>query len=315
MDVFRGLETIPGHERPAYLGLGMFDGVHLGHKAVLGATRAAADAASGRHIALTFDPHPQRVIAPPPEPILLTTVEERLDLFAAEGMDAAAVVRFDEHLRRTPAREWLAALGRVAGRGGVVVSSTYTFGRDRQGTVELLREGGERHGFSVAVVPAVHVAGTLVTSTLIRRLIRRGEVEEARLYLGRPYAVRGRVVEGERRGRTLGFPTANLAVHPDKVLPGRGIYAAWARLEGRSVASAVSVGTRPTFGPGNLLVEAYLLDFDDDLYDREIELVFERRIRDEQAFPSVTHLVRQMEADVALVRSVLSLQNHQIRPN
>src|SRR3990172_8799675 len=231
----------------------MFDGVHLGHQAVLARTREAAAAAGGRHLVLTFDPHPQRVIAPPPEPILLTTIEERLELFAARQMHGAVVVRFADALRQTPAGQWLAVLGgggAAGARGGVVVSSTYAFGRDRGGTVDLLRAGGERFGFGVTVVPPVHVAGTLVSSTLIRRLVRAGQVEEARIFLGRPYAVRGRVVEGERRGRSLGFPTANLAVHPDKILPGRGIYAAWARLEGQTAAAAVSVGTRPTFGPG-----------------------------------------------------------------
>src|SRR3989304_974539 len=165
------------------------------------------------------------------------------------------------------------------------------------------RAGG---GLGCAGGPAVHVAGTLVSITLIRRLGRAGQVEEARIFLGRPYAVRGRVVEGERRGRSLGFPTANLAVHPDKILPGRGVYAARARLEGQPAAAAVSVGTRPTFGPGELLVEAFLLDFEGDLYGTEIELVFGNRLRDEQAFRTVPELIRQMEADVAQVRAVLA---------
>src|SRR3972149_3995335 len=219
MEIIQGLGAIPRSGRPLYLALGMFDGVHRGHQAVLARTREAAVAAGGRDLVLTFDPHPQRGIAPPPEPILLTTIEERLELFAARPMDGAVVVRFDDALRQTPAGQWLGGPG----------------------------EGGL-------------------------------------LFLGRPYAVRGRVVEGERRGRTLGFPTANLAVHPDKILPGRGIYAAWARLEGRNAPAAVSVGTRPTFGPGELLVEAFLLDFEGDLYGAEIELVFGNRLRDEQAF-------------------------------
>lgn len=306
MEIFRGLEAIPRGGRPAYLALGMFDGVHLGHQAVLARTREAAVAGAGRHFVLTFDPHPQRVIAPPPEPILLTTVEERLDLFAAQEMDGAVVVRFDETLRRTPAHRWLEMLAEVVVPGGVVVSSTYAFGRDRGGTVNLLRAAAERFGFSVTVVPPVHAEGTLVSSTLIRRLVRAGEVDEAHVFLGRPYAVRGRVVEGERRGRTLGFPTANLAVHPDKLLPGRGIYAAWARLEGGALPAAVSVGTRPTFGPGDLLVEAYLLDFEGDLYGAGIELVFEHRLREEQAFRTIPELIRQMEADVAQVRVALA---------
>jgi len=304
MEVYYGLDAVPRAARPAHLALGMFDGVHLGHRAVLARTREVAHAAGGRHLVLTFEPHPLRIVAPPPEPVLLTTVEERLELFAAEGMDGAVVVRFDEALRRTPADRWLEILAEIAAGGGVVVSSTYTFGRDRQGTVELLRGEGKRLGFGVAVVPPLHIGGALVSSTLIRRLVRAGRLEEARVFLGRPYAVRGRVVRGEGRGRALGFPTANLAVHPDKVLPGKGIYAAWTRLGGTVVAAAVSVGTRPTFGPGDLLVEAHLLDFDGDLYGREVELLFERRLREEVAFGDIPDLIRQMEADVAQVRAI-----------
>jgi riboflavin kinase/FMN adenylyltransferase len=245
------------------------------------------------------------VIAPPPDPILLTTVDERLDLFAGLGMDLAVVLRFDQTLRETPPEEWLSLLGEAA-RGGVVSSAHYTFGRDRAGTVDTLRAGAAQLGFGVTVVPPVHVASTLVSSTLIRRLVRRGEMEEAARFLGRRYLVRGRVVEGEQRGRTLGFPTANLEVDSDKILPAKGIYAGWCRWEADLVPAAISVGVRPTFGHGALLVEAHLLDFAGDLYGQEIELVFASRLRDELAFRSVTDLVAQMARDVALVREVLA---------
>jgi len=306
VEIFRGLQDVPESDAPTFLALGMFDGVHLGHRAVLAATVAAARTGAGRSLALTFDPHPQRIIAPPPEPILLTTVEERVEFFAGLDLDAAVIVRFDETLRRTPAGHWMEMLAAVVRQGSVLVSSTYTFGQDRGGTVEVLRAGGARLGFGVTVVPPVHVEGALVSSTLIRRLLRSGAVEEAGRFLGRLYTVRGRVVEGERRGRVLGFPTANLAVHPDKVLPGRGIYAAWGRLEGGIHAAAVSVGTRPTFGPGALLVEAHLLDFDADLYGQDIELVFVSRVRDEVAFRTVPELVAQMESDVSAIRRFLA---------
>lgn len=305
MEILRDLDPLRRADRPVTLALGMFDGVHLGHQAVLARTKEEAASRGGRAAVLTFDPHPQRVIAPPPDPILLTTVEERLDVFAGLGLDLAVVLRFDETLRRTSPEDWLEELAGVA-RGGVVASADYTFGQERGGTVETLREGGRRLGFGVTVVAPVHVAGTLVSSTLIRRLVRAGEVEEARLFLGRPYALRGRVVEGERRGRTLGFPTANLEVHADKILPARGIYAAWARVEqGGGLPAAVSIGTRPTFGPGVLLVEAHLLDFSGDLYGERIELVFASRLRDELAFHTVPELVRQMETDVVRTRELL----------
>lgn len=304
MEIVWGLERVQRAQRPVYLALGMFDGVHLGHQEVLAQTREGADAAGGRSLVLTFDPHPQRVIAPPPEPILLTTIEERLDLFDRMGMTAAVVIRFDERFRETSADRWIEMLAAVT-PGGVFVSSDYTFGRDRRGTVDLLRVGGERFGFPVTIIPPVHVNGTLVSSTLIRRLIQQGAVEEATAFLGRWFGVRGQVVEGERRGRTLGFPTVNLVVHPDKVLPAKGIYAAWARLEGQEAAAAVNIGTRPTFGSGVLLVEAYLLDFHGDLYGQNIELLFVTRLRDELAFRTVPELIKQMEADAVKAREVL----------
>lgn len=306
MEVIRGLEPLARSPRPVTLALGMFDGVHLGHQAVLARAKDAAALTGGAAGVVTFDPHPQRVIAPPPDPILLTTVEERLDLFASLGMDVAAVLRFDETLRHTPPKEWLRLLAEAA-RGGVVASSGYTFGEDRGGTAETLVNGGGRMGFGVTIVPLLRVAGTLVSSTLIRRLVRGGEMDEAPSFLGRRYAVRGRVVEGARRGRTLGFPTTNLEVDPDKILPARGIYAGWARREpGEMMEAAVSVGVRPTFGHGALLVEAHLLDFSGDLYGEEIELVFASRLREEVAFHTVSDLVEQMERDVLQVREALA---------
>lgn len=306
MQVLRDLEPLRRSSRPVTLALGMFDGVHLGHQAVLARAGAESDLAGGAAAVLTFDPHPQRLIAPPPEPILLTTVEERLDLFAGLGLEVAVVLEFDQALRQMSPQQWLRSLAGIA-RGGVVSSADYTFGQDREGTVETLREGGRRLGFSVSVVPPVRVAGALVSSTLIRRLVRAGELEEARRFLGRRYSIRGRVVEGQRRGRTLGFPTANLEIHPDKILPARGIYAAWARLERQdAIPAAVSIGTRPTFGQGALVVEAYLLDFTRDVYGEEIELVFASRLRDELAFPGVPELITQMERDVGQVRERLS---------
>jgi riboflavin kinase/FMN adenylyltransferase len=305
MEVFRALEGLARSSRPVTLALGMFDGVHLGHQAVLARTKEEAALSGSQAGVLTFDPHPQRVIAPPPDPILLTTVPERLGLFAGLGLDLTVVLRFDQTLRQTPPEEWLSLLADAA-RGGVVSSAYYTFGRDRAGTVETLRAGGARFGFGVTVVPPVHVASTLVSSTLIRRLVRTGTMGDAALFLGRRYLVQGRVVEGERRGRTLGFPTANLEVHPDKVLPAKGIYAGWARREDGLVPAAISVGVRPTFGYGALLVEAHLLDFTDDLYGQEIELVFASRLRDELTFHSVPDLVAQMERDVLQVREVLA---------
>jgi riboflavin kinase/FMN adenylyltransferase len=239
------------------------------------------------------------VIAPPPEPFLLTTIDERLHLLEPLGLAQAIVVRFDDALRRLPAQRWMELLEERVGMRHLVCGANYTFGRDRGGAVELLRAWAAPRSIRVHVTPPVHVGGTLVGSTLIRRLLRAGDVREAARCLGRWYALGGTVARGDARGRRLGIPTANLAPAEEKLIPGPGIYAAFARTEGGAFRAAVSIGTRPTFGPGAVVVEAHLLGFSGDLYGRALELHLVQRLRDEIAFTSEAALVRQMQDDVA----------------
>jgi riboflavin kinase/FMN adenylyltransferase len=305
MDVVHGFPPHPREPTPATIALGTFDGVHRGHQALLReAVRRAGDR-GGPSAAVTFDPHPLQVIAPPPEPFLLTTLDERLDLLAACGLDLTYVIHFDDAFRRLDAREWVDLLHRRVGMAEVICGANYTYGRDRGGNVDLLRARAAVLGFAVHLAAQVHVGGVLVSSTLIRRLLRAGDVQEAARFLGRWYALEGLVERGDARGRSLGFPTANLAVPDEKLIPGAGIYAAFATTEGGLHQAAVSVGTRPTFGPGALTVEAYLLDFSGDLYGRRVSLRFARRLREEIAFTSEAALVRQIEEDVAETRRVL----------
>lgn len=303
MDVVRGFPRRP--RTPGILALGTFDGVHRGHQVLLGdvVRRAAERGIPGA--VLTFDPHPLQVIAPPPEPFLLTTLQERLDLFARLGLSVAYVIPFDDALRQLRADDWVDRLQAGIGMAEVVCGANYTFGRDRGGNVERLRSMAAARGFSVQIAPQVHVGGTLVSSTLIRRLLRGGDVQEAGRFLGRWYPLDGIVRRGDARGRTLGFPTANLDVPGEKLIPAAGIYAAFASTEAGTHHAAVSIGTRPTFGPGALTVEAHLLDFSDDLYGRTLRLRFVQRLRDEIAFTSEGALVRQMGEDVAETRRLL----------
>lgn len=305
MRVVRGLETVPPATAPRVVGLGTFDGVHRGHQAVLGAVWDEARRRGGEAVALTFDPHPRQVIAPGVGRFLLTTLEERLRLFEAQGLDTVVVVRFDAALREQPPEAWLALLAARLRAVHFVVSSTHAFGRDRRGTAALLERWAREHGFGVTVVPPVVADGQTISSTAIRERLAAGDVRTAGAWLGRWYAASGAVVKGDGRGRALGVPTANLAVPAEKVLPGHGIYAAYATTGGRTYRSAVSIGVRPTFDGGTFAVEAHLLDVTLDLYGQMLELAFVDRLRDEVRFESAAALVAQMADDLGRVRRLL----------
>lgn len=306
MEVVYGLDSFPKQRVPVVLVLGTFDGVHRGHRVLMEQAARRARQRRGRCAVLTFDPHPLQIIAPPSEPFLLTSLEERLTLLAGLGADLAVVVRFTEEFRRTPAEAWIEQLVRRVAMVEVVCGPNYFFGRNRGGTVAMLQEEGRKRGFSVYVTPQVEVEGMLVSSTQIRQLIRAGRVRDAATLLGRWYAIHGEVIRGDTRGKALGFPTANLLPPEEKVIPATGIYAAYGRTAQGTYQAAVSVGTRPTFGPGRLLVEAYLLAFSGTLYGEWLEIHFVHRLRDEIAFPSREALIAQMAEDVAEARAVLA---------
>jgi len=306
MQVVRGLEEFPNNGTPVVLCLGTFDGVHRGHRALIDRALGRARELSGRCAVVTFDPHPVRVISSPPVPVLLTTLPERLDLLAELGADLAVVVRFDEALRRRSADGWLRALVNATGMRAVFCGPDYSFGHERQGNVELLQRTGARDGFEVHTVPAVKIDGTVVSSTAIRHLVRAGDMKGAARLLGRWYALRGDVVRGDGRGVELGFPTANVLPPDDKVLPATGIYATFAHTAERAHGAATSVGTRPTFGGKETIVEAHLLDYGGALYGETIEIHFVQRLRDEINFPSVDALIAQMRDDVAATRRILA---------
>jgi riboflavin kinase/FMN adenylyltransferase len=305
VNVVGGLEAFRPRGRPVLAALGTFDGFHRGHQAVVARLREEAARAGGEAVALTFDPHPLTVIAPPTEPFLLSTLEERVGFFAEAGVDTLVVVRFDQALRALSASEWLDRLHTRLGVRHLVVSSTHAFGRDRQGTPALLEAWSRERGVGLTVVAPVRDGGEVISSSGIRARLREGDVRTAASWLGRWYVVGGPVVSGDRRGRQLGVPTANVQVPPVKVLPGRGVYAAYATVEGTTYRAAVNVGVRPTFGDGALAVEAHLLDAELDLYGRVLGVAFVRRLRDEVRFPSVDTLKAQMAEDLAAAARVL----------
>jgi riboflavin kinase/FMN adenylyltransferase len=302
--------------------IGAYDGVHLGHQAVLRELRALAAARGLPTVVLTFDRHPASVVRPESAPRLLTDLDQRLELLAAVGdVDHAVVLRFDEARSREEASDFVndVLVGDLAARL-VVVGEDFHFGRGRRGNVELLRAMGGTLGFEVVglglqPVPAGlrgpnEEAGDPVSSTAVRRAVAEGAVDAAAALLGRHHEVRGPVVRGDRRGGSLlGYPTANVAVAPEILLPADGIYAGWfVRPDGERRAAALSVGRRPTFTPDadTSMLEAYVLDFAGDLYGELARVQFVSRLRDEVRFESVDDLVAQMRADVEATRVILT---------
>jgi riboflavin kinase / FMN adenylyltransferase len=296
--------------------IGAYDGVHLGHQALLAELASRAEADGLATVVVTFDRHPAAVVRPESAPLLLCDLDQKLELLAAAGVDRTVVVHFDEERANETAEAFVTGeLVRGLVARLVVVGEDFHFGHGRKGNVALLAEMGAVHGFDVdgvTLASADDVAGELappVSSTRVRSLVSAGDVEGAAALLGRPHQVRGPVVTGDRRGGAeLGYPTANLDIPTDICLPAPGIYAGWyERPDGSTHRAAVSVGRRPTFygADGELLVEAYLLDFSGDLYGEPARLSFVHRLRDELAFDSVDGLVAQMGRDVDRVRDLL----------
>ena len=301
-----GLADWPDEVRAPVLALGTFDGVHLGHHRVIGLAVERARARGSPVAALTFEPHPLEVLRPGSEPVLLTTIEERLEQFETLGVDAALVLPFDDAFSKISAAAWLDDVlrGRLQARE-IVAGSSYTFGFRREGTARRLEAWGRAADVPVHLVPAVLVGGEPVSSSRIRAALREGLVEDAARLLGRRYRLAGQVVRGEGRGRTIGVPTANLAPTPRKVVPAHGVYATVATLGGRRYGGATNIGTRPTFGGTVPSLETFLLDFEGECTGAPMALEFVRRVRDERAFPDAAALARQIADDVAAVRQLL----------
>jgi riboflavin kinase/FMN adenylyltransferase len=293
---------------PICAAMGVFDGVHRGHQSVIRQAVEEAARCDGLAAAITFDLHPQSVVSPARAPLMIQPVFRRLQTIAALGVEAVLVLHFDERFSRLPAEAFLREL--VDGLGGMhslAVGGNFTFGHQRSGDAEaLLRFGGELGFLAQIVTPVMH-GGLPVSSTRIREAIRLGDFVLAASMLGRPYGMCGRVVEGDRLGRQLGFPTANLAVD-GLLLPPLGVYAARVEVDGKSWPAVVNLGRRPTVASATpeLRCEAHLLDWQGDLYGRELEAVLVERLRGEEKFESLAALKTQISRDVTLARLLLA---------
>lgn len=285
---------------------GTFDGVHLGHLALASRAVERAKALNVTSVAYTFDPHPAKVLAPSKAPALLISIEDRVRLLAVAGIDVIVVEPFDHTFAEIDADVWVEKyLVKPLQPKVVIVGFNFSYGRGRAGDPEHLRRAGEHYGFDVEIVGAIEAAGGVVSSSRIRKLLESGDVAAANVLLGRSFTVSGTVVEGDRRGRTIGVPTANLSSDAEMV-PKNGVYASRVELpDGRRFGSVTNIGTRPTFDGEGKRLEAHLFDFDEDLYGKQIRVELVARLRDEQKFASLDALIAQIKDDMIAARKIV----------
>ena len=292
-------------DRDSILTVGVFDGVHLGHRHLIARLTEEAAAAGCRPGIVTFRNHPASVLRADFKPRYLTSLDERLSLLRALGADPVVPVTFDLELSKLSARDFVLRLQTHLRMVGLVFGPGFAIGRNREGDAARLASLGRELEFSVTVADLLEDRGQPVRSTAVRRALAEGEVSRVAAMLGRNFELRGTVVKGVGRGRTLGFPTANLGVASGMAIPRDGIYATWAHQDSRRLMAATSIGTRPTFEESGRTVEAFIMDFDEDLYDREIRLEFVRRLRDEEKYETVEALQEQVARDVDQTRAIL----------
>jgi riboflavin kinase/FMN adenylyltransferase len=307
MNIFHAANELKTNGKKVCLAIGFFDGVHLGHQQILRQTIADAHKHDSIALALTFDKHPNVIVAPEKAPPLIYSLPQKLRAIASLGMEQTLLISFDKKFSEQNGEEFIRCLARDFGptRGGiysVCVGAEFVFGHKRSGNVALLKNLGAELHFHVHGLSAVALDGETVSSTRIREAIRRGDFDDASQMLGRPYAISGKVVMGDKLGRQLGYPTANLDV-TGLVLPPNGVYAAITNYNGKLHRVALNIGVRPTVAAGpQLRVEAHLLDFDGDLYGAELEIEMGEKLRDEKKFASPEELREQIARDVTAVR-------------
>lgn len=306
MELVQGLPQ-PINERPTVLTIGAFDGVHLGHQHLIGSTVQRARECGCQSAVLTFDPHPDLVVRPQQERLYLTSIDERIARIGELGVDLVIVLPFTRAVMSLSAHEFMSQLCRALNLRELWVGWNFGLGRGREGNPARLREIGKDLGYTVHPVEPLVLDGAPVSSTRIRAALHAGDVEGAAALLGRPFGVRGPVAEGDRRGRTIGFPTANVAVAPNHMLPADGVYVCRARIGDQHYGAVTNIGMRPTFEGTRRTVEAYLLDFVDDIYGETVRLDFLHRLRGEQKFDGVAALVAQITRDVGAAREWLQI--------
>jgi riboflavin kinase/FMN adenylyltransferase len=292
-------------QKDILLTIGVFDGVHLGHRHLISRLKELARQQSILSGVITFSQHPQEVLSPRNRLPSITGIERRLALLRDEGVDIVIPLPFTPQLANLSPREFLTLLKEYLKMKGLVVGPDFALGKDRQGDIDALRRLGQEMAFSVTVVPPMTIDGEVVSSTAIRKALAEGDMKRAHKLLGRPFKLEGQVVTGNGRGATLGFPTANLQVAPGQALPAGGVYACRAYIEGKAYPAMTNIGSRPTFGGGEQLIEVYILDYNGDLYGRELAIDIIGRLRDEKKFDTAEQLKEQIAEDVKQGKAML----------
>jgi riboflavin kinase/FMN adenylyltransferase len=292
-------------EKDTLLTIGVFDGVHLGHRHLISKLKELAHKQGFASGVITFPQHPQEVLSPKTKLPWLTGLGQRIALLKDEGVNFVIPLSFTPQLASLSPEQFLSLLKKHLKMMGLVVGPDFALGKNREGDTSALRRLGQKMGFTVTVVPPMTIDGGVVSSTAIRQALANGDMKEAQKLLGRPFRLQGRVASGDKRGQRLGFPTANLEVAPGQAFPASGVYACLAYINSKTYSAMTNIGHRPTFGSGKQLIESYLIDYKGDLYGRELAIDFIERLRDEKRFDTPEQLEKQIAEDVRRGRAIL----------
>lgn len=308
MDVIFGFDEIL-KDTNSFVTIGTFDGLHLGHKRIIEKLKEKAALTGGRSVVITFDPHPRTLFQSADPVKLLTSLDEKIELFGKTGIDVLWIIKFTREFASLTSEEFVKThLVEKLGVKEIIIGHDHRFGKGRDGDEAKLKEIGAKYGFSVTPVEAVEVNGQTASSSKIRKALTEGELVLANAFLGRNYSLRGEVVVGEKRGRTLGFPTANVGdIAPGKLIPANGVYAVKVIIEGKEYYGVINIGRRPTFNTNDEIIpEVHILDFNSDVYGKKIEVVFVERLRGEIKFSSKEELIKQINEDKNKSLKILS---------
>jgi riboflavin kinase/FMN adenylyltransferase len=306
MEILRSIPELERLRSPVFLAIGVFDGVHRGHQAVISTSADHAGAANGTPVVVTFDPHPEKVLRPEAAPHLLSATQHKIALIRALGVEHLLVITFDKPFAATEPEDFVQKLvAHSKPLREICVGHEWSFGKNRRGNLDLLKRLGANSNFDVVGIPPVKINGAVVSSTAIRQAIEKGDLAKAAEMLGREYTILGTVTRGDSLGKKIGFPTANLSAHSEQ-FPPNGVYVAEARIDGELHRGVINLGIRPTVSAGKSerVLEIHLFDFNRDIYDRDVEVRFLKFLRPEKKFENLDALVQQIRRDVEQARLV-----------